>query len=42
MDILKVPPISKYGNVVEIAEAFGGIPKLKAALSELQNLVYAR
>jgi type I restriction enzyme R subunit len=42
MDILKVPPISKYGNVVEIAEAFGGIPELKNALSELQNLVYAR
>jgi len=42
MDILKVPPISKYGNVVEIAEAFGGIPELKNALSELQDLVYAR
>lgn len=41
MDILKVPPISEYGNVMEIAQTFGGIPALKGALSELQNLVYA-
>lgn len=41
IDILKVPPISEYGNLMEIADAFGGISKLKNALSELQNGVYA-
>ena len=41
IDILKVPPISEYGNLMEIADAFGGISKLKSALSELQNGVYA-
>ncbi|MGB2728265.1 MAG: DEAD/DEAH box helicase family protein [Halobacteriota archaeon] len=40
-DILKVPPISEYGNLMEIADAFGGIPALRSALSELQNGVYA-
>ncbi|MEA2074853.1 MAG: DEAD/DEAH box helicase family protein [Euryarchaeota archaeon] len=40
-DILKVPPISNYGNLMEIADAFGGIPELRNALSELQNGVYA-
>ena len=40
MDILKVPPISKHGNVIEIAQAFGGVSELKNALSELQNLIY--
>jgi len=41
IDILKVPPISGYGNLMEIADAFGGISKLKGTLSELQNGVYA-
>jgi hypothetical protein len=36
-----VPPISNYGNLMEIADAFGGIPELRNALSELQNGVYA-
>ena len=40
-DILKVPPISNYGNLMEIADAFGGIPELRNALSELQSGVYA-
>ncbi|MGB2841122.1 MAG: DEAD/DEAH box helicase family protein [Halobacteriota archaeon] len=40
-NILKVPPISEYGNLMEIADAFGGIPALRSALSELQNGVYA-
>lgn len=41
MDILKVPPISSHGNVMEIAQAFGGIAELRSALSGLQNLIYA-
>jgi type I restriction enzyme R subunit len=40
-DILKVPPISEHGNLMEIADAFGGISELRGALSELQNGVYA-
>ena len=40
-DILKVPPISEHGNLMEIADAFGGIPELRSALSELQSRVYA-
>ena len=40
-NILKVPPISNYGNLMEIADAFGGISELRGALSELQNGVYA-
>jgi type I restriction enzyme R subunit len=41
LNILKIPPISSHGNVIEIAEAFGGINQLKDAIAELQNLVYA-
>ncbi|MHA1409797.1 MAG: EcoAI/FtnUII family type I restriction enzme subunit R [Candidatus Odinarchaeia archaeon] len=40
-DILKVPPISNHGNVMEIAENFGGIDELGNALSDLQNMIYA-
>ena len=28
-DVLKVPPISEHGNVIEIAKLFGGPEKLK-------------
>lgn len=41
MDILKVPPISKHGNLLEIAKSFGGITELRGALSTLQNLIYS-
>jgi type I restriction enzyme R subunit len=41
MNILKVPPISRHGNVMEIAQAFGGVPELKRALLELQTMIYA-
>lgn len=41
MNILKVPPISRHGNVMEIAQAFGGIPELKKALADLQTMIYA-
>jgi type I restriction enzyme R subunit len=40
-DILKVPPLSEHGNVVEIAELFGGPEQLRAAVGELQQLLYA-
>jgi len=40
-DVLKVPPISKHGNVMEITQFFGGAEELKAAVNELQTLLYA-
>ena len=40
-DVLKVPPISERGNVLEIAKLFGGAEKLKEAVQELQTLLYA-
>lgn len=40
-DVLKVPPISERGNVMEIATMFGGPEKLKEAVAELQTLLYA-
>jgi type I restriction enzyme R subunit len=40
-DILKVPPISQHGNVIEIANLFGGPDQLRQAVGELQQLLYA-
>ncbi|MEK7316452.1 MAG: DEAD/DEAH box helicase family protein [Candidatus Eisenbacteria bacterium] len=40
-DILKVPPVSEHGTVPEIIQLFGGPENLKAAVTELQNLLYA-
>ncbi|HEY7218316.1 MAG TPA: DEAD/DEAH box helicase family protein [Candidatus Binatia bacterium] len=40
-DVLKVPPISERGNVIEIAQLFGGPEKLRDAVAELQALLYA-
>jgi type I restriction enzyme R subunit len=40
-DILKVPPISERGNVIEIANYFGGAEKLRESVNELQTLLYA-
>lgn len=40
-DILKVPPLSERGNVIEIAELFGGPEQLRTAVGELQQLLYA-
>ena len=40
-DVLKVPPISERGNVIEIAKMFGGSEKLRDAVNELQTLLYA-
>jgi len=40
-DVLKVPPISTHGNVMEIAAHFGGADRLRTAISQLQALLYA-
>jgi type I restriction enzyme R subunit len=40
-DILKVPPISERGTVMDISKMFGGAEKLRAAVNELQTLLYA-
>lgn len=40
-DILKVPPISAHGNVIEIAQMFGGPAQLRESVAQLQNLLYA-
>jgi len=40
-NVLKITPISNYGNVMEIAQFFGGPEELKETLGEMQNLLYA-
>ena len=40
-DVLEVPPISQRGNVIEIANYFGGVAGLRDAVRELQQLLYA-
>jgi type I restriction enzyme R subunit len=40
-EILKVAPIADYGNVIEIANHFGGPEKLRTAVEQLQSLLYA-
>jgi len=40
-DILKIEPISRHGNVIEIANKFGGAERLREAVYEMQNLLYA-
>jgi type I restriction enzyme R subunit len=39
-DILKVTPISMHGNVLEIADKFGGPEQLRVAVQSMQNLLY--
>jgi hypothetical protein len=36
-----VPPLSGHGNVMEIAEKFGGSERLVEAVQRLQALLYA-
>jgi type I restriction enzyme R subunit len=38
--VLKVPPITQFGNPAEIARKFGGPDNLRAAVSEMSNLLY--
>jgi len=40
-EALEVPPLSEHGNVMEIAEKFGGSDKLVDAVHQLQTLLYA-
>jgi type I restriction enzyme R subunit len=40
--ILKVPPISERGTVIEIAAMFGGAERLRSAVNEMQGLLYVR
>ncbi|MEP6959709.1 MAG: DEAD/DEAH box helicase family protein [Nitrospirota bacterium] len=40
-DVLKVPPLSERGNVMEIAGFFGGPEQLRTAVHQLQTLLYA-
>lgn len=40
-EILQVPPISAHGNVMEIAELFGGAERLREAVHRLQSLLYS-
>ena len=40
-EILKVPPISEHGNVMEITAKFGGTDELRSALEKMQSLLYA-
>jgi type I restriction enzyme R subunit len=40
-DVLKVPPISQHGNVNEIITKFGDADQLRAAINQLQSLLYA-
>ena len=36
-----MPPISTHGNVIEIADFFGGPDPLREAVQQLQTLLYA-
>lgn len=40
-EVLKVPPISEHGNIMEIAGMFGGPENLRDAVNKLQTLLYA-
>ena len=39
-DVLQVPPLTDYGNVVEIAAEFGGAGELREAVGALQAMLY--
>ena len=38
-DILEIPPISEWGNVIEISDRFGG--GMREAVAEMQKRLYA-
>lgn len=40
-EVLKIPPVSDYGNVSEIAAFFGGPAQLRQAVTRMQELLYA-
>lgn len=41
-DALQVAPISDHGNVMEIADLFGGAARMKAAVDQMQSLLYSQ
>lgn len=41
ISVLKVPPLTQYGNLGEIVQLFGSPEQLKSAVERLQNLLYA-
>jgi len=41
VNILKVPPISSRGNIMEISQFFGGPEQLRSMLVDFQSLLYA-
>ena len=40
-DILEIPPISDWGNVIEISDRFGGVQNMREAVAEMQKRLYA-
>ncbi|MEB3188719.1 MAG: DEAD/DEAH box helicase family protein [Snowella sp.] len=40
-DVLKVPPISQRGNISEIIKLFNGADRLRKAVDQLQDFLYA-
>ena len=40
-DVLEVPPLSEWGNVIELSARFGGSTALRGAVTEMQRLLYA-
>ena len=40
-DILEIPPISEWGNVIEISDRFGGVQNMRKAVAEMQQRLYA-
>jgi len=38
--VADVPPLSNYGNIIEIASRFGGASEMKHAVDKLQHLLY--
>jgi len=41
MDVLKVPPMDKFGSPLEIVRAFGGKQKYLQAINELEQEIYS-
>ena len=41
LHILDLPDVPVRGTVIEIADFFGGVDRLKDATRQLQNLIYA-
>ena len=40
-DVLEVPPLSEWGNVIELSARFGGSAALRGAVTDMQRLLYA-